>query len=189
MTLTRYILAATLASLALFSCNNSKSLQQYLVDKQDDDKFLKVDLATSLLQSEDSDFTQEEKEVLESVKKINVVAFPLKGENRTDYQTEKDKVKSILAEEKYKTLLKMGSNNRGATLKYTGEEDAIDELIVFASDEEKGFAVFRLLGDNMQPDKMMKLMNSIDKGDININQLSGIGDILSMGSDSTAVKQ
>ncbi|MAO10141.1 MAG: hypothetical protein CMC07_04445 [Flavobacteriaceae bacterium] len=189
MTLTRYILAFTLAILALFSCDNSGSLQQYLVDKQDDDKFLKVDLATSLLQSEDSDFTQEEKEILESVKKINVVAYPLKGENKTDYQAEKEKVNSILKEEKYKTLLKMGSNNRGATLKYTGEEDAIDELIVFASDEERGFAVFRLLGNNMRPDKMIKLMNSIDRGDIDINQLSGIGDILSMGNDSTAVKQ
>ena len=148
-----------------------------------------MDLATSLLQNENSDFTQEEKDILATVKKINVVAYPLKGENITDYQTEKDKVKSILAEEKYKTLLKMGSNNRGATLKYTGEEDAIDELIVFASDEERGFAVFRLIGDKMRPDKMMKLMNSIDNGDINIDQLSGIGDILSMGTDSSAAKK
>jgi len=189
MTFTKYLLALTLASLALFSCDNSESLQQYLVDKQDDDKFLKVDLATSLLQNENSDFTQEEKDILATVKKINVVAYPLKGENTTDYETEKDKVKSILAKDKYKTLLKMGSNNRGATLKYTGEEDAIDELIVFASDEERGFAVFRLLGEKMRPDQMMKLMKSIDKGDININQLSGLGDILGMGSDSTAVKQ
>ncbi|WP_339702006.1 DUF4252 domain-containing protein [uncultured Marixanthomonas sp.] len=189
MTLAKYLIGITLASLALFSCDNSESLQQYLVDKQDDDKFLKVDLATSLLQNENSDFTQEEKDILATVKKINVVAYPLKGENITDYQTEKDKVKSILAEEKYKTLLKMGSNNRGATLKYTGEEDAIDELIVFASDEERGFAVFRLIGDKMRPDKMMKLMNSIDNGDINIDQLSGIGDILSMGTDSSAAKK
>ena len=188
MTLTKYLIGIAIASLALFSCSDSKSLQKYLVDKQDDDKFLKVDLATSLLQSEDSDFTQEEQEILNSVKKINVVAYPLKGENRTDYQAEKDKVKSILADEKYKTLLKMGSNNRGATLKYTGEEDAIDELIVFASDEEKGFAVFRLLGDKMRPDKMVKLMNSIDRGDIDISQLSGIGNILNIDVDSTAIK-
>lgn len=184
MALIKYALGLGIAALTLFSCSDSKSLQQYLVDKQDDDKFLKVDLATSLLQSEDSNFTQEEQEILNTVKKINVVAYPLKGENKVNYQAEKDKVKSILAEEKYKTLLKMGSNNRGATLKYTGEEDAIDELIVFASDEERGFAVFRLLGEKMRPDKMIKLMQSIDRGDIDVSQLSGIGSIIEGSFDT-----
>ena len=30
--------------------------------------------------------------------------------------------------------MKYGSNKQGAILKYLGEEDAIDEIIVFASD-------------------------------------------------------
>ena len=75
--------------------------------------------------------------------------------------------------------MKMGSNTSGMTLQYLGEEDAIDEVIVFASDDEKGFAVFRLLGEDMQLDQMMKLMTYIDKGDVDVSQLSGIGELFS----------
>ena len=76
--------------------------------------------------------------------------------------------------------MKFGSNSRGATLKYLGEEDAISEIIVFASDDEKGFALFRLLGDNMRPDQMIKLMNSIEKGDLDVSKLSSIGGLFDM---------
>ena len=74
--------------------------------------------------------------------------------------------------------MRFGSNTRGTTLKYLGEEDAIDELIVFASDSEKGFAVFRLLGENMRPDQMMTLMSSIENGDLDLSKFSGLGDLL-----------
>ncbi|QIE60780.1 DUF4252 domain-containing protein [Rasiella rasia] len=171
----KYIVGLALAALSMFSCNNDASLQKYLVDKQDDDKFLKIDLATSLLQSDESDFSPEEQKVLNSVKKINVVAYPIKGDDNGNYDVERKKVQAILANEKYQTLLKMGSNKQGATLKFTGEEDAIDELIVFASDNEKGFAVFRLLGDNMEPDDLVKLMTSIDKGDVDVSKLKSLG--------------
>ena len=73
-----------------------------------------------------------------------------------------------------------GSNKEEATLKYVGEEDAIDEIIVFASDDEKGFALFRLLGDNMEPAKMIKLMNAIEKGDVDVSKLTSIGKIFNM---------
>lgn len=180
MILTKYLIPLILVVLTLFGCSNDKSLQRYLVDKQDDDKFLKVDVATSLLQSDSNSFTQEQKDILETVKKVNVVAYKIQNDNLAEYETEKEKLASIINQDKYKTLIKFGSNNSGATLKYLGEEDAIDEVIVFASDVEKGFAVFRLLGENMRPDQMIKLMNSIDNGDIDVSKLSGIGELFEM---------
>jgi len=180
MVLTKYLIPLILVALTLFGCSNDKSLQRYLVDKQDDDKFLKVDVATSLLQSDSNSFTQEQKDILETVKKVNVVAYKIQNDNLAEYETEKEKLASIMNQDKYKTLIKFGSNNRGATLKYLGEEDAIDEVIVFASDVEKGFAVFRLLGENMRPDQMIKLMSSIDNGDIDVSKLSGIGELFEM---------
>ena len=85
-------------------------------------------------------------------------------------------------------------DSKNKEVNVTLEVAALDEVLVRSKTiqqkiEEKGFAVFRLLGDKMRPDKMMKLMNSIDNGDINIDQLSGIGDILSMGTDSSATKK
>jgi len=180
MVLIKYVIGISLAALTLFSCNNEQSLQRYLVDRQDDDSFLKIDIAASLLQTDSNSLSQEEKDILETVKKINVVAFPLNGDNDAQYEEKKQELKNIISQDKYKTLMKFGSNKRGATLKYLGEEDAINEIIVFASDDEKGFALFRLLGDNMRPDQMIKLMNSIEKGDLDVSKLSSIGGLFDM---------
>ena len=177
MILIKYVLGLGLAALTLFSCSNEKSLQRYLVDRQDDDSFLKIDIAASLLQTDNNNLSQEEKDILETVKKINVVAYPIKGENAADYEVKRQELKNIIGQEQYKMLMKYGSNKQGATLKYLGEENAIDEIIVFASDDEKGFALFRLLGEKMEPAKMMKLMKAIEKGDVDVLKLESLGNI------------
>lgn len=169
-------MAVILALVALTSCND-KSLQKYLVEKQDDDKFVKMDLATSLLEGKNSNFTQEEKDILKTIKKVNVVAYPIKDGDTVDFINERKELKDILEKEKYKELTRIKSNDWNATLKYTGEEDAIDEVIVFVSDNNRGFAVFRLLGENMRPDQMIKLMESAERGDMDLSKLSGFGEI------------
>ncbi|MCH9660496.1 MAG: DUF4252 domain-containing protein [Bacteroidetes bacterium] len=172
MQLVKILTALVIAALSLIGCNNDPSLQRYLVDKQEDDRYLKLDLATSLLQAENASFTEDEKEILNTVKKVNMVAYPRKGANVAEYEAEKAMVKEIIGNEKYKTLSTMKSNDMNITLKYLGEEQAIDEVIVFASNEEKGFGLFRLLCDDMRPDQVLKLMSSIDKGDIDLSKLS-----------------
>ncbi len=165
-----------LVAMTVVSCSD-KSLQKYLVEKQDDAKFVKVDIATSLLEGENSDFTVEEKEILKTIKKINVVAYPIKDGDTADYVAEKEQLESILNQEQYKELTRIKSNDWNATLKYTGEEDAIDEVIVFANDNDRGFAVFRLLGENMRPDQMLKLMDAAERGNLNLSKLSGLSEI------------
>ena len=168
--LLKYFMALILGALALVSCSD-KSLQKYLVEKQDDDKFVKMDIAASLLQGNTSNFTQEEKDILNTIKKVNVVAYPIVEGDTANYEMERQKLKNILDQEQYKELTRIKSNDWNATLKYTGEEDAIDEVIVFASDDNRGFAVFRLLGENMRPDQMLKLMKSAERGDLDVSKL------------------
>lgn len=177
MGLVKILTAAVIAALTLMSCNNDPSLQKYLVDKQEDDRYLKVDFATSLLQGENAQFTAEEQEILKTIKKVNVIAYPLKNGNEAEYEVEKAKAKAIISNPQYKTLSKMTSNDYSVTLNYLGEEDAIDEVIVFASSDEKGFGVFRLLCDDMRPGQMMQLVNALDRGDIDMSKLDGIGDL------------
>ena len=186
---TKYIIGLGIAMFSLLSCSNGESLQRYLVDKQEDDNFVKVDVAASLLKTESNNLSQEELDILNTVRKVNVVAFPIAQDNKAEYEVEKNKVKDILAQEQYQTLMKMGSNKRGATLKYLGEEDAIDEIIIFASDNEQGFALFRLLGDDMRPDQMIKLMNSIDRGDVDVSKFSGIGEIFQSRVDYETISE
>ncbi|MFC7358522.1 DUF4252 domain-containing protein [Jejudonia soesokkakensis] len=173
-TIIKYITAVVLAMLALASCNTEPSLQEYLVAKQDDSKFVKVDLPSSLLDTKQSNLDAEQKEILKTVKKMNVVAYPIKDGNEAEYRTEKQKVKTILDDEKYQLLSKLNFEGTNVTLKYVGKEDAIDEVIVLASNDTKGFTVVRLLGKNMRPEKMMQLISSMDSSDMNTTQLNGI---------------
>jgi|TARA_B110000977_G_scaffold127572_1_gene163010 hypothetical protein len=180
MILIKYILGIGLAALTLFSCSNKESLQRYIVDRQDDDSFLKIDIAASLLQTDSANLSQEEKDILKTIKKINVIAYPIEEGNVSAYEVKMQVLKTILDQDRYKTLMKYGSNKEGATLKYVGLEDAIDEIIVFVRDDEKGFALFRLLGDDMRPEQMIKLMTAIEKGDVDISKLNSIGKIFNM---------
>jgi len=180
MILIKYILGIGLAALTLFSCSNKESLQRYIVDRQGDDSFLKIDIAASLLQTDSANLSQEEKDILKTIKKINVVAYPIEEGNVSAYEVKMQVLKTILDQDRYKTLMKYGSNKEGATLKYVGLEDAIDEIIVFVRDDEKGFALFRLLGDDMRPEQMIKLMTAIKKGDVDISKLNSIGKIFNM---------
>ncbi len=60
-------------------------------------------------------------------------------------------------------------------IKYEGDDDSMDEVIVYATDKTKGFALIRVLGDNMEPAKIMKLANSINKVDSDgFKQLEGL---------------
>ena len=180
MILIKYILGIGLAAVTLFSCSNKESLQRYIVDRQDDDSFLKIDIAASLLQTDSANLSQEEKDILKTIKKINVIAYPIEEGNVSAYEVKMQVLKTILDQDRYKTLMKYGSNKDGATLKYVGLEDAIDEIIVFVRDDEKGFALFRLLGDDMRPEQMIKLMTAIEKGDVDISKLNSIGKIFNM---------
>lgn len=167
-------LAATLVS-----CNEEPTLQSYFVDKQEDNRFVKFDLPSSLI-TEDSDLLNaEQKEVMQSVRKLNIMAYPIKDgySLKTEYQQEKQNVIDILAREQYQTLISFGSPTQGASLKFVGETDAIDELVIFASDEERGFAIFRLTGNDMDPEKFVNMMRSIETGDLDVSQMNGLGQL------------
>ena len=60
MQVTKFLIGLGIAMFALVGCSNGESLQRYLVDKQEDDNFVKVDVAASLLKTESNNLSQEE---------------------------------------------------------------------------------------------------------------------------------
>ena len=166
------ILGLALAAAAFVSCAGEPSLQEYYVENQQDNKFIAVDVPTSMFTNAE-DLDENQREILETVKKINVLALPIK-ENKEEYEAEKTKLSSILQDEKYQLLMKYGSNDRKAEIYFTGDEEAIDEIIVYGYDNTKGVGVARVLGEDMNPQKLMELMKSLEKGDIDVNGLKGV---------------
>ena len=166
-----------LASIVLVACNNQATVQEYYVQKQENDNFIAIDLPASLLKVEEG-ASEETKKTMATIKKLNILAFKVTENNAAAYETELAEVKSVLKSDKYTELMRMKHEGINIVISYQGKDDAIDEFLLLASSNDKGFALARVLGDKMQPEKIMKMaedFNNIDKG--------GAGDALSQLSD------
>lgn len=167
------VLSLVLVALVVTSCQQ-KTLQSYLVKAQEKKGFMTVDLPTSFIQLKDGDIPADVKATVESIHKINAIALPIKG-NEDAFDVEKNEIKSILKDSnKYKSIMSMKMKGANVKVYYTGEADAIDEVIVFGYDKKYGLGIARLLGDNMNPGQIMKMMNNIklDPSNMNLSNLN-----------------
>lgn len=162
--------------LLLMACNSEPSLQKYYVNHQEEQDFVVVDVPSSLFLGNQSGLSEKDQKVLKSIKKANVLAYPLTGENLKTYMKQKETIKNILKNDRYKLLMRFGASGKNVRMYYEGDDDAIDEVVVFGYDDEKGFAVARVLGDKMNPSALLKLFQAAGNGDIDIN-LSGFESI------------
>ncbi|MDY7394031.1 DUF4252 domain-containing protein [Aureibaculum sp. 2210JD6-5] len=170
------LLSVTIIILLFVSCASSPSLQKYYIDNQDDKNFVSLDLPASLVSLKDN-ASPEAQQTLESIKKLNVLAFVKNESNEAEYALENTKVKTIIKDNKYVELVRVKDKGRNIVVKYEGNEDddTIDELIVYANDKSQGFALVRVLGNKMEPGKILKMMNEI--GDIDGDSFKGLKDL------------
>ncbi len=164
-------LAAILASMLLLSCNQEPSLQKYFVENSEKKDFISVDVSPSILNVDKTKLTPEQKTALASFDKMNILAFKLDKDNAKQYEVESQKVTQILKGKKYQNLMKIGSGKDGASVSYIGTEDDIDEFVLFAKRKENGFAVVRILGDNMNPANIMTMLSLLKNSNIDMSQL------------------
>ncbi|HET8737207.1 MAG TPA: DUF4252 domain-containing protein [Pricia sp.] len=164
--------------LLLVACSSTQSLQEYYVDSSENPNFLSVDLPVSLLNMEKVDLTTEQRSALESLRKLNLLAFKKTAGNTAEFQSEKAKVKAILKNGKFTELMKMNTSYGRATITYLGDDDAIDEVVIYGDSDDKGFMLVRILGDNMNPAHMVQFLQALDKSDYNGEGLAQFGEFL-----------
>jgi hypothetical protein len=74
--------------------------------------------------------------------------------------------------------MKVGSGSDGAVIYFLGDATHIDEFVVLASKKENGFAVVRVLGDNMSPTHIMNMMQLLRKTDMKLDQLKPLQELM-----------
>jgi hypothetical protein len=162
----------------LASCASEQSLQEYYVDNMENPNFISLDIPASILKMEEVELNNVQKEAIESLRKFNLLAFKKTGDNVADYKAEKAKVAQILKDDEFVELMKINSQFGKGVIKYIGNEDAIDEVIIYGDSKEKGFALVRVLGSNMNPAHIVQLMQAIQKSDYKGEGLGEIGEFL-----------
>ena len=170
----KLILLAFVA-LGLISCNNGASLEEYYIEHKENPDFVTLDVPTSLITPDSKNLTPEQYRVLQTVKKINILALPLNSKTQSIYEHESLNVKEMLNHDNFQELMTFGKPSQRMQLFFKGDEDAIDEVVVFARDDSKGFMLARLLGDNMNVGDMVKFAQTIGKSkdSLDISQFEG----------------
>ncbi|MBU2950036.1 DUF4252 domain-containing protein [Tamlana agarivorans] len=147
------------------SCSDKTSLQHYFVAHQETKDFISQDFPLSMIEVDKSEFTEKQLEAYHSVDKLNFIGFKLNENNLDTFNTEIAKVKSILKDEKYNDLMTFNIKGDRISVKYLGTDDVADELIIFGSSQEKGFGIVRVLGSDMNPEKLVTLIEAMQKSD------------------------
>lgn len=170
---------ALLVSLLLLSgCNNKPTLQEYFVEKSEKKDFIELDVSPSIINIDKTKLTAEQKTALQSFDKMNILAFKLNSTNKAQYDFESQKVMQILKDEKYQELMKVGSGKDAASVSFVGDENHIKEFIVFAKKKENGFAVVRILGNDMNPNNILNMISLLKSSNVDMEQLKPLQSLI-----------
>src|SRR5690606_16156246 len=99
--------------------------------------------------------TQDQQKALARFEKMNILSYQADSTNIAEYDAESAKVKDILKGEKYQELMHFGSGKDGGSISYVGTDDHIEEFVIFANRKQNGFAVVRVLGNDMTPNAIL----------------------------------
>ena len=169
---------AVLALLLLVGCNSEPSLQKYFVENSENKDFIAVDVSPSILNVDASKLTADQVKALQSFDKMNILAFKRNDKNQVQFEAERSKVNTILKDEKYQQLMKFGSGKDGASVSYVGDDEHINEFVVYANKKENGFAVVRVLGKDMNPTSIMNMISILKESNLDLEQLKPLQEMM-----------
>ncbi|MBO6607072.1 DUF4252 domain-containing protein [Psychroserpens sp.] len=157
------------------SCNQNLSLQTFYVDNELAPGYTSLDVPVSMLNIDEEKLTAEQLEAYESVEKISMIAYVLESGNEAEMKSEYEEVKAILKDPKYEELMRGGNSTDGKfVVKCVGDGEDVDEFILLGNSNQTGFAVVRILGDDMNFNKLMKLTSVLDESSIEESQIRDI---------------
>lgn len=168
-----------LSSLVLLSCNTEPSLQKYFVEHTDNSNFIALDVSPSILNIDKTKLSLTQNDALKSFEKMNILAFKLTDKNKAQFELERAKVTTILKNEKYQQLMKFGSGKEGASVSFVGDDEHIDEFVLYANKKENGFAIVRVLGKDMNPTSVVTMVTALQNANIDLEQLKPLKDLIS----------
>ena len=165
-------------SLLLASCHSEPTLQKYFVESIENKDFVAMDVSPSILNVDKTKLTSEQKSALQSFDKMNILAFKVNDKNQAQFEAEKAKVNLILKDKKYQQLMKYGSGKEGASISFVGDDEHIDEFVLYANKKENGFAVVRILGKDMNPTGIMSMLSVLKTSNLDMEQLKPLQELL-----------
>ena len=168
------IIGTFLLALVVMACNKEQTLQEFIVESKENNEYMSIDLPANIIQLDDMQLSEENKATLATIKKMNFLAFQLSDSNKELYTSEKKKVTGILKQDYFTELMRVKGKFGDIIVTFAGSDNAIDEVVIFGASDEKGFALARVLGENMNPADILKIAQHMQIDD-DSGQMSQLG--------------
>lgn len=173
-TLTAFLVMVVL----LMSCDGKPTLQKYYVQHSGKPNFSTFDIAPTVINSKKLTLTENQEKALKSLHKFNVLIYSKDKNKPAEYEQEKERVKSLIKNDSYDELMKFNEGGMGASISTKGEGTDIEEFVVVMNNNESGFGVIRVLGDNMTPENVFTIAELIREAGIDKNQLKPLEQLM-----------
>jgi len=174
-------------SLLFIGCKSEPSLQKYMAKNSENNNFIALDLGADILRVGQDKLTTDEKEALNAFQKLNILAFKKNETNGELFQAEKAEVEKILKENsKYEQLMSIGSAGQGGSVYVVGKDDAYDEFVLFGNQKEIGFAIVRIIGNDISMNNIMNFMSVLKKANVDNEKLKPLTDYFTPTKIETA---
>ncbi len=156
------------------ACSNQQSIQEFIIQEQDKPEIWSLDLSTQLIADQNEVTEQIGQDLIKKVRKINLIALPLKDSIvKTSlfdkYSADNQHIKEILKNDKYQELFRFGKVSQGFRVYSVGKGEQLDEIIIFGNDHDAGWMIIRILGDDMQPQDIVKAFQNMDLSETDFN--------------------
>lgn len=174
----RTVLAFVLMVVLLASCDQKPTLQKYYVEHSGKPNYSSFDVAPTFINTKKLKLTAEQQKALESLHKFNVLIYSKDKNNPAEYDREREKVKALVKNDNYDELMKFNNGGMGASISTKGEGTDIEEFVVVMNNNDSGFGVVRVLGDNMTPDNVLTIAQLIQQAGINKDQLKPLEELM-----------
>jgi len=168
------LFVVVILAFALVSCKNEGSIQTYFVDHQDLPEFKMIDLSAKMIDFSKVDFTDDQRETFNSLEKINFLGYLINDGDMESYKKELADAKRVFLNKNHNELMEFSSNGIKFRISTLGDDEEVDEFLALVSSNETGFGIVRILGDKMNPEKMVKLVDELQNADIAEDQFQDI---------------
>ncbi|NMH28146.1 DUF4252 domain-containing protein [Flavobacterium silvaticum] len=166
-----------LVTCLFLSCakREDKTLQEYMVTKSQEPDYFSVDFNPSMFKPATSNLTSNEQQALKGVEKLNVIAYHSDSIPAAFYKSETTKIKKFLTQDsQYQELMHVNSGKDGGMISYVGNDEHIDELVLFGKQHDNGFAIVRVIGKDMTPETVFALFKVIRERGFGVKELKPI---------------
>ncbi len=174
--LIKIVVLTILSAIMLLSCKNEASIQTYIVEHQDLPDYKAIDISAKIVDFSKAELTEEQQETLGALEKLNFLLYRAKKDDLESYKTELSKVRKVFNNDNHSELMEFSSDGMKFQVNSIGDDKTVDEILVLASSSEYGFGLLRVLGDDMNPEKMVALISKLQNANVDDSQLSGIMD-------------